>query len=583
MLQIKGHCSYFGKTGFNFYSRGFFRELKKLYPKLFVRNFTDFTNEPVEDDDKRLIDETTFFNGKYYQGIYPPWKIHSELKSDINIVLNETNHPFFYDKYTGVKIAYNMWETTHQPPNFFNQLLEFDQVWVPSNWQKQMLIKQGYPETKIKIVPGGVDSDCIPNPLIKYNKFVFLVIGAWGFRKATKEIIQTFLKTFKQDKNVELWLSVDAPFSKDGLTSTEKRLETYKLIDDRIKIKTITDRKSYLEMLQSCNVFLSCSRGEGWNIPLIEALACGKPSIFSNCSGQLEYADEYPLKVNILNEIPAVCKEENVDFTGNYYEPNFNHLSKLLIEVYKNYKQYKKIYIEKSEKIRNDYKWENSAKCAFNLIMPILFDKIDNKNEFYITPNKKEKLDLNNTSINNFIYKEIFDYKIYTAIPEMEIKKGDVVVDIGAHIGIFSRYADVCGASKVIAFEMSPEYFTYLKLNIRPVDDGFNCVLLNKSLIKYKIDDGKLVNGFDLNYFYIGGLFDKIDFLKIDVTGNEMLLLNSICKDLYNIINKISIKCYNLNDQNRQDLITYMNNNYFPNYYNIKTPNENIELLYFWR
>jgi len=53
------------------------------------------------------------------------------FRQDINLVLSETNHHYFYDSYTGPKIAYNVWESTLQPDYFFNKLKEFDELWVP--------------------------------------------------------------------------------------------------------------------------------------------------------------------------------------------------------------------------------------------------------------------------------------------------------------------------------------------------------------------------------------------------------------------------------------------------------------------
>jgi autotransporter strand-loop-strand O-heptosyltransferase len=357
MLQIKGHASYFGKTGYNIYSQGFFKALNQICPKLSVRSFTPFEELYVDDKNDDII----------------------------NIVLNETNHPYFYENYSGIKIAYNLWETTQQPPNFFNRLLDFDQLWVPSEWQKEMILKQGYPPNKVFVIPGGVDTEFIPVSKNDNNILRFLVIGAWGFRKSTKEIIESFLHTFNNKENVELWLSVDAPFSKDGMYSTEERLKFYKIDDKRIKIKHFTDRESYIKMVQNCDVFLSCSRGEGWFMPLIEALACGKPAIFSNCSGQLEFASNYPLKVNILKEIPAICKDERVDFTGNYYEPDFNHLEKVLLDVYNNFSYYAKLHTKLSKKLKNNFSWNNSAKKALNLLMPLMFKDIENKQNLLLT------------------------------------------------------------------------------------------------------------------------------------------------------------------------------------------------------
>jgi len=80
-------------------------------------------------------------------------------------------------------------------------------------------------------------------------------------------------------------------------------------------------------------VFLSCAHSEGWNLPLIEAMACGIPSIYSNCSGQLEFAENKGIPINILGEKSANDSSYNHfnDYTGNYYEPDFNHLQLMMM------------------------------------------------------------------------------------------------------------------------------------------------------------------------------------------------------------------------------------------------------------
>ena len=61
-----------------------------------------------------------------------------EFTPDVNIVLCETNHHLFYDNYYGPKIAYNVWESTLQPEEYFNKLKEFDELWVPSKMAKRL-------------------------------------------------------------------------------------------------------------------------------------------------------------------------------------------------------------------------------------------------------------------------------------------------------------------------------------------------------------------------------------------------------------------------------------------------------------
>jgi hypothetical protein len=58
----------------------------------------------------------------------------------LNLVLEETNHHYFYDGYKGPKIGYNVWESTEQPEEFFQRLKDYDQIWVPSKWQAEIVL-----------------------------------------------------------------------------------------------------------------------------------------------------------------------------------------------------------------------------------------------------------------------------------------------------------------------------------------------------------------------------------------------------------------------------------------------------------
>lgn len=395
--KVYVHGSYIGTTGYNQHTRDFFRELSKQL-QLKVRNFTigktwngynetPHDNEPyINEIDKSILYEQILWNndgGRDNYKIYP--LPNKEFLHDLNIVLCETNHHLFYDNYNGPKIAYNVWETTKQPEEFFNKLKEFDELWVPSKWQRDVTIAQGYDPDKIKVVPEGVDVNTFypektTHELTSDGRFKFFLAGRWDYRKSTKEIIETFLNTFTNDEPVDLIISVDNPFSGDDLETTENRLKHYGLEDDRIKVVHFPSREDYIKILKSCDVFLSCARSEGWNLPLIEAMACGIPSIYSNCSGQLEFAQDKGIPVNILGEKSANNSSYNHfnNAVGNYYEPDFNHLQLMMMYSYIKYDECKKNALKDSEEIRHKFSWENVSQIGYNTIM-----------EFY--KNNKEK------------------------------------------------------------------------------------------------------------------------------------------------------------------------------------------------
>jgi autotransporter strand-loop-strand O-heptosyltransferase len=387
MYKIFGHGSYIGNTGYNNHTRDFFRHLSK-HAQIKFRNFTvgnsweGMSEEPhnnehyFNDVDRKILYEQILWNSDSKRSNYKMYNDPSkEFKSDVNIILCESNHHLYYDTYEGPKIAFNVWESTLQSQGYFNKLLEFDELWVPSKWQRECTIAQGYPEDKIKVVPEGVDvhtffPDEVTHELTSDGRFKFFLAGRWDYRKSIKEIIETFIKTFDKNEPVDLIISVDNPFSNDGLTTTENRLKHYGLEDDRIKILHFPSRENYIKLLKSCDCFVSCARAEGWNLPLIESMACGTPSIYSNCSGQLEFAEGKGIPVKISHELPVSASTYNHfnDNVGNYYEPDFNDLGKQMWNVVTNYQMYKQRALEESEIIRKEFNWERVAEIGIETL-----------------------------------------------------------------------------------------------------------------------------------------------------------------------------------------------------------------------
>jgi glycosyltransferase involved in cell wall biosynthesis len=314
-ISVKAHTSFIGQTGYNAHARDFFTALSKIV-KLRIRNFTvgktwnglgekiDGKFDPHKNEEylseyqRNLIGIQTLYCdpnavGRYGSNlidyeVYDGYNIFDDNDKIIDIILNTTNHQYFFnlDKYNGFKIAYNVWESTRYNDDFFDILKKYDQFWCPSKWQRDCIVEQGYPEDKVFIVPEAIDEKIFHpayfNPNIDNytdNRFKFILFGRWEFRKSTTEIIQTFLKTFDANDPVDLIISVDNTFSDDNLKSTEERLSHYNLNDSRIKIIHFPKREDYINYLKNGHVFLSCSRSEGWNLPL--CLPNGK-LIFSN-------------------------------------------------------------------------------------------------------------------------------------------------------------------------------------------------------------------------------------------------------------------------------------------------------------
>jgi autotransporter strand-loop-strand O-heptosyltransferase len=414
--KVYAHAAYVGTTGYNNHTRDFFRHLSKLID-IKVRNYTvtsnwvgnttdeQHNNEPwINETDKKLLIEQTLHNPDGGRSEFPLYKkYHNKFNHNINLVLAESKHHYFHDEYIGPKIAYNVWESTRQPDDFFKKLLEYDQIWVASKWQAKHTIEQGANPSKVKVVPEGVDVSTFYPEEVDHkdyddDRFKFILFGRWDYRKSTKEIIQTFLNTFSKDEPIDLIISIDNPWSGDGFKTTEERLKHHKLDDDRIKIKHFPSREDYVKYLKKGHVFLSCARSEGWNLPLIEAMACGTPSIYSADSGQMEFAEGKGLPVKVKGKRLAKSQDYQQfsygEVPGHFPEPDFDDLKLVMRDAYENYKKHKKKALKDAKIIHKEFNWDNVAKIGMNTLQDFLCNFSGDGNKIDITYNNGPKVEI---------------------------------------------------------------------------------------------------------------------------------------------------------------------------------------------
>lgn len=541
--MIFAHTSIIGETGYNCHARNFFTELDKITP-VSVRNatvgstWTGFFDEPhnseyyMTDQLRKMLKKQSLIDVTSNSLVdYPIYKKYIDDRtskySNINIILNDNLHEYFNQSYTGLKIAYNVWETTRQPFEFFEQLKTFDQVWVPSKWQAQCTIDQGIPAHKVKVVPEGVDVDLFkPIKIKKQNKtdpFQFIVIGRWEYRKSTKEIIDSFIKAFPNNENVELLLVVDNPFANDGVDSTEQRLTRFNLIDDRIKVVHSLPKDEYVNLLQNSNVFISCSRGEGWNLPLIEAMACGIPALYSNWGAQLEFAEGRGIPVDIIGEVPASVPNNeswNQNAPGNFSEPNFEDLIIKLRYVYCNYTQVKAKALADSKYIRSTFTWKNSANLAIDIL-----DELDNSfnhDEFaWVT-------------CGNLQYMKLIE-KLVISLNEFS-KRPIIVYGINCEVPFASKYPNVIARSLPISnYSIHDKWYWKQHACIQSLTENFkNYIWVDGDVIaNYNIDD--LGNYFNLCIDYpIPDIHIQEEFVAyytdVDGSSKSQLFNEELCK-----------------------------------------------------
>ncbi|MFZ1721378.1 MAG: FkbM family methyltransferase [Microgenomates group bacterium] len=158
---------------------------------------------------------------------------------------------------------------------------------------------------------------------------------------------------------------------------------------------------------------------------------------------------------------------------------------------------------------------------------------------------------------------EIFFDQVYTF--KIKINQGDIVVDIGANIGVFSVFAASNGASHVFAYEPFPENIKLIKKNSKL--NGYRTIVTTQAAVSDKLGQSKLYLGsvdsgnllFDHNsegklstYVQVPTVtlesifkthhLSQIDFLKIDCEGSEGAIFQSTPDRIWKKIERIALE-----------------------------------------
>jgi len=210
----------------------------------------------------------------------------------------------------------------------------------------------------------------------------------------------------------------------------------------------------------------------------------------------------------------------------------------------------------------------------------------------------------NNYTAYDSMFHEIFNDNCYSHGKCM-VQKNDIVIDIGANIGVFERYAILNGAKTVYCYEPDSNNFKCLSKNISFNSHATQCIVSDKTgigtLYKDKTTGGHSIINDNTNNTKTGKVItlssktldiifkeeklEHVDFLKIDTEGAEIKIINGISNENLLKINKIALEyhdmIFNFDSKIKERFVDRFTKLGFNSWIQLVTTH--LTLMYFWK
>ena len=281
----------------------------------------------------------------------------------------------FLRQVQGLKIGWLFFEADRLPPVWVQQMGEFDQLWMPSGWAREVLLAHGLPDQRIRVIESGVNQRIyFPRP-IAHQKFVLLFVGKYEVRKSLDETIEAYFEEFPANgsSDTELWIKADHPV----FPARVAQLQAKYAHDPRVRF--LSGRFSDAQMASLYNradAFVFPSKAEGFGLPCIEALACGLPVITTDYSAQTAFLQHvrglfFPVEFAMADVVdPDQEHFYGRDYAGigfgRWATPSIASIRSGMREVYENRQAWRERARQASEVIRETFAWERIARKAID-------------------------------------------------------------------------------------------------------------------------------------------------------------------------------------------------------------------------
>jgi len=295
--------------------------------------------------------------------------------------------PYSRHKSKSYKIGYFYWEADRLPNYWGRTLHKVNELWVPCKLVEEACKRARF-SGPIKIVPTPCDdwttSKKIVIPSSFSSDFVvaddvykFYSIFQWHNRKGWKTLLSSYYRAFNENDKVVLILKVNelgiSGYTKDAIKQDIlelKRRLNLRYYPPVYLSKDVVSKEAIQALHNTADCYVSSHHGEGWGMPIHDAMRMENQLIVTKYGGVTEYLDDNSAHI-IKHKLGPVSGMEWSPLYGayqNWAHPSSNHLIKIFKDVYKNHGEYSSRAV-RAKKIANKMKIDDVTKIINKELM----------------------------------------------------------------------------------------------------------------------------------------------------------------------------------------------------------------------
>jgi len=303
-------------------------------------------------------------------------RVNAPLSRPVDVHVRHQWPPNLNPPPEGHWVIIQPWEFGSLPKQWVEVMsTQVDEVWVPSSYVRDCYIRSGVPADRVYVVPNGVDTakfrpGAPPLALKTKKRFKFLFVGGTIPRKGIDILLDVYMKAFTAEDDVCLVIKDMGGSSFYKGQTAQDLITKCQAMPNAPEIEYIDRTLSDEELVglyTACDCLVHPYRGEGFGLPIAEAMACGLPVIVTGYGAALDFCTEETAYLVPAREVRLPQKRvgdlETVDYPW-WADPDREALKRLMQHVVANPDEAKAKGQAARAHIRAHFTWERAAEVV---------------------------------------------------------------------------------------------------------------------------------------------------------------------------------------------------------------------------